>query len=105
MMQKNRLILVQIFLVTTLSVIGFSCKKSDKNNLIDGMVVYMAPPDNCNDFVIKTDDSYYKPSNLENEYKVDSLLISFYFNSTADFHDCGFGGSIPIIDLTHIENK
>lgn len=86
-----------------------SCDNDTDNDdlkLVDGIIMYMAPPDNCNDYVIKTDDNlYYKPSDLSMDYKIDSLLIKFSFDSTDGLHNCGFGGSISIIDLTHIEKR
>ena len=108
-MQKNRLITIQMILSITLMMISISCKKDEENNslnLKDGIILYMPPPDNCNDYVIKTSDNlWYKPSTLGNDYKTDSLLISFDFDSTDNFHDCGLGGSIPVVDLTHIEKR
>lgn len=93
----------------TLTILGISCEKDkadDRLSLDNGIILYMPPPDNCNDYVIITTDNFwYKPSNLSNDYKIDSLLIRFDFDSTDNFHNCGFGGSIPVIDLTHIEKQ
>ena len=93
--------------VSAIVIISTSCDNDTNNDnlkLENGIIMYMAPPDNCNDYVIKTDDNlFYKPSDLSKDYKIDSLSIKFSFDSTDALHNCGFGGSIPIIDLTHIE--
>ena len=74
-----------------LIVISFSCKKEVTTT--NGIILYMAPPDNCNDYIIKTDDgAFYKPSSLNNDFKVDSLLVEFSFKTSDLTHSCGFGG-------------
>lgn len=100
---------IQIVSVIVIVITSISCEIAENDSNLDfknGIILYMPPPDNCNDYVIKSDDNYwFKPSNLNNDFRIDSLLIRFAFDSTDNFHDCGFGGSIPIIDLIHIEKR
>lgn len=99
---------LRLLIPVTILLQCFSCEKeNDKYDLqlIEGVVMYMAPPDNCNDYVIKADKSYYKPLDLSVDFEIDSLLIRFAYDSTEYWHNCGFGGPIPVIDLTHIENR
>lgn len=107
-MKKNKLalpiFLLLLFLMTSLT----SCEKDNNKTelqLTDGIIIYMAPPDNCNDYIIRTGNYLYKPSVLNSNFAIDSLLIRFAYDSTENGHNCGFGGSIPIINLTHIEKR
>lgn len=43
---------------------------------------------------------FYKPVNLSADYEIDTLAVRFACDSTEDKHNCGFGGSIPVIILT-----
>ena len=105
-MKKNRIEVLCTILIIAFAAICICCEKDDTRNNLNGIILYMPPPDNCNDYVIKSEDnSLLKPSNLSDEYRIDSLLIRFAFDSTDNFHNCGFGGSIPVIDLTHIEKR
>lgn len=108
-MKRNILSLTGMVSIITMIIIGFSCEKEENNNslnLNNGTILYMPPPDNCNDYVIKfTDNILYKPSNLSNDFKIDSLLVKLAFDSTDNVHNCGFGGSIRVVDLTHIEKR
>lgn len=71
-----------------------------------GVVIFAAPPDNCNDFIIETaGGTRLKPSNLRNDFQVDQLQIIFGYEITSDFHDCGFAGAIPIINITTIRRR
>ena len=107
-MNKNRITLqITLFTLFLLSSL-VSCEK-EKNEtdleLTDGIIIYAAPPDNCNDYVIVTGNHWLKPSGLSSDFEVDSLLIRYAYDSTENKHSCGFGGPIPIIDLTHIEKR
>ena len=94
----------------TLSGLLISCTDDDNaepNALLEkGTVLYFPGPDNCNDYVIKTDDNFlYKPDILRSDFQQDSLLIEFTFESTENFHNWGFGGPIPIIVLHEIRKR
>ncbi len=74
--------------------------------LQEGIILYLPPPDNCNDFIIWTEGNImYKPASIDRYFEVDSMLIRFAFDETEALHNCGFGGSIPVIDLTYIEER
>ncbi|MEM6830822.1 MAG: hypothetical protein AAF551_09925 [Bacteroidota bacterium] len=100
-----------IYLKSTLLVlliVSFAACEDDNEplpELTDGTIVFMAPPDNCNDYVIAIDGSntLLKPNNLADSLKVDSLKIKFDFDSTALLHNCNFGGQIPVISIGTIE--
>ncbi len=75
-------------------------------DLKNGLIVYMAPPDNCNDFIIVVDDlsqTMLKPNNLAESFKIDSLKVKFDFDSTNRSHNCNFGGQIPVVSINQLE--
>lgn len=107
-MKKNHLntfnILLSIILLTAL----LSCDNEnvDANLLLtEGIIIYMAPPDNRNSYIIKTGNFNYQPADMSSDFKIDSLSIRFAYDETENRHNCGFGGTIPIIELTHIEKR
>lgn len=107
-MKKNRFVLAIALFASFFLYSLVSCEKeNDKTDLqlTDGIIIYAAPPDNCNDYVIVTDNRWFKPSELNSDFEVDSLLIRYAYDSTEHKHPCGFGGVIPIINLTHIEKR
>lgn len=108
-MISARFKLLKVLFAILIAISFNSCDKDEVNSesdIINGIVLYMPPPDNCDDYVIKTDDNYlYKPSNLNDDLKTDSLLVRFAFNPTDNFHNCGFGGQVQVIDLTQIEKR
>lgn len=108
-MMKNKGLILSIAIFTVVLACSFmSCNKDSKEadlQLKEGMIVYMAPPDNCNDFIIKVNDHIYKPSNLSSSFEIDSLNIRFAYETIESTYDCGFGGQIPYVLLTHIEKR
>lgn len=93
-----------LFLLLTLISCSNDVSPCIDSNSEEGIILDMGSLDNCNDYVIKMATSmiYFKPTNLAESYKVDGLPIKFSFESTPDFHDCGFGGAIPVIKLNSI---
>ena len=91
---------------------AFTCgkeKEEDPTIYVEiGVIKYMPPPDNCNDYMIifEKDDQikYNKPDNLSDDYKIDGLQIKVTYRKTEEKHNCGFGGYVPIINIIKIEN-
>lgn len=89
-----------------------SCEEKENTNTNTkvGIIYYAAPPDNCNDYVIDFNldeelNDLHKPNNLPNEFKVDSLKVEVNYRTTNEQHSCGFGGSIPVINIVEIKAK
>ena len=80
------------------------CKEeSTSSNLMTGLIQYFPPPDNCNDYVVRVEDKLYYPVNLAEEFRQDSLTVQLSFDVTDSVHNCGFGGSIPVIKVLTIK--
>lgn len=76
-------------------------------------VLYAAPPDNCNDFVLvveKLDEDgklisftrFYKPNTLPAEFQKDGMFVVVTYTVSNDTHNCDFGGYVPVINVHHI---
>ncbi|TRX60597.1 hypothetical protein FNH22_05990 [Fulvivirga sp. M361] len=106
-MKKNSLKVVYVVSIIVLMMIYVSCNEDEPgSDTQNGMILYMPSPDNCDAYVIRTDDNYwYKPSNLSSDLEVDSLYVSFTFDLTDKTHHCGFGGPISVVNLTSIEKR
>jgi hypothetical protein len=72
-----------------------------------GMIKYDPPPDSCDDYMIVFNgnefDKYYKPGNLPDDFKIDSLQIEVRYCISEEQHNCGFGGYVPIINILNIK--
>lgn len=103
-------IFLKLMLVTALAagiITTGGCSKDASDTVAQtGIVKYMPPPDNCNDYmiVIEKEESldYYKPDNLPNEFKTDELPVKLTFRKTEKIHNCGFAGNVPVINIINI---
>ena len=84
----------------------FGCQEDDASgNLVSGMVRYLPPPDNCDDYVIRVEDQLYYPTDLAEEFRQDSLIVQLSFTATDRVHNCGFAGTISVIDVLNIKKQ
>ena len=82
------------------------CQEDDVNgDLVSGMVRYLPPPDNCDDYVISVEDQLYYPTDLAEEFRQDSLAVQLSFSLTDSVHNCMFGGVIPTIEVLTITRR
>jgi len=100
-MNNKKLLLICAILLLLLTGIT-NCENDDKD-MVTGSVLYFAPPDNCNDYMIKIDNKIYKPKTLENQYKVDGLKVRLSYRITNEQWNCGFGGYQTVIEILKIE--
>jgi len=90
---KTKNIIIASFL-TTLFISSFSCVKDEKetnSNQVNGMILYFGDPavDGCG-WVIKTDTIVFSPIELESEFKIDSLKVTFEFKLLDTWWKCGW---------------
>jgi hypothetical protein len=100
-----------LFAILLCATVAGCNEKMDDTNLKtykkEGMIKYCPPPDNCNDYMIVIDidqyTKYYKPDNLPDKFKIDNLQIEVTYHITEEKHNCGFGGYVPVINITKIK--
>jgi|SRR5690554_2726064 len=91
-----------MFILLWLLFCNFSCEKQEENQYKEGLIIYMPPPDNCNDFVVEIDKTIYYPEELNDSFKKDSLRVKLIYDELDKYHNCGFGGSVKIIQISKI---
>lgn len=86
-----------------LSLFLASCDDDNQFQMEAGTIVFASP--DCNDFIIETTTGKFKPTSLRQEFQTDQLQVIFSFELTQNFHNCGFLGSLPIIEITSMRNR
>lgn len=97
--KMNKIIIYFIFFIS----MGCTDQPTPKTEFKEGIILFLAPPDNCNGYILNIDKNLYYPSNLHEFFKKDSLLVEIDISETTELHNCGFGGTIPIATINHIK--
>lgn len=93
---------ILIIIIPWLFLFNLGCEEPTEDHFKEGVILYMPPPDNCNGYVVKIENTLYYPENLGDKFKKDSLNVKLTYKELNGYHNCGFGGSIKIIKIIKI---
>jgi hypothetical protein len=112
---KTVLLLVAI----TVAFVGCSKDEYDSGSISEykdvivqnGIIRDVRFPDHCNDYIIEFEIEdwefpiLYKPNQLPKQFEIDNLKVVVKYRITEEYHSCGFGGFIKVINLIDIQKQ